>query len=142
MYTNIYNNVQNRRKVETGTVSTFNNNPDLTHNAKMLRKKMTSEEKHLWYDFLKHLNVTVHRQKVIENYIVDFCIPSSNLIIELDGSQHYEAENKEYDRQRDKFLAKQGYCVLRYPNIEISRNFYGVCDDILKHDPNLKYVIK
>ena len=101
---------------------------------------MTPEERHLWYDFLKHLNVTVHRQKVIDCYIVDFCIPSSMLVIELDGSQHYDEEHRAYDEQRDRYLEGQGYLVLRYPNTEINRNFYGVCADILKHDKKLRYV--
>ena len=94
---------------------------------------MTKEEKHLWYDFLKKLDVTVNRQKVIGNYIVDFCISSANLVIELDGSQHYEPDNKEYDRQRDDFLRSQGYTVLRFLNRDVSKNFDGVCAQINKY---------
>ena len=114
-------------------MSTYNNNPALTTNAKSLRKNMTKEEKHMWYDFLKNLGVTVNRQKVIGNYIVDFCISTSKLIIELDGSQHYEPDTKEYDKVRDDFLKQQGYTVLRYTNLEVSQNFDGVCADIMKH---------
>ena len=114
-------------------MSTFNNNPELKEYAQSLRRNMTKEEKHLWYDFFKKLNLVVNRQKVINNYIVDFCIPSAKLIIELDGSQHYEPENKEYDKQRDDFLKSQGYTVLRYTNFDINRNFDGVCFDILKY---------
>ena len=66
------------------------NNSKLTDNAQKLRKNMTKEERHLWYDFLKTLPVTVNRQKVIGNYIVDFYISSHKIIIEIDGSQHYE----------------------------------------------------
>ncbi|MBQ5583241.1 MAG: DUF559 domain-containing protein, partial [Ruminiclostridium sp.] len=62
----------------------------LRPNARNLRKEMTKEERRLWYDFLKGLPVTVHRQKVIGPYIVDFYIASSKTVIELDGSQHYE----------------------------------------------------
>ena len=94
---------------------------------------MTKEEKHLWYDFLKTLNVTVNRQKVIEHYIVDFCISSSMLVIELDGSQHYEPEAKEYDKHRDDFLRSNGYTVLRFTNGDINKHFEGVCEEILKH---------
>ena len=114
-------------------MSTFNNNPELKEYAQSLRKNMTMEEKHLWYDFLKKLNVVVNRQKVIDKYIVDFCIPSAKLIIELDGSQHYEPDSKAYDKQRDTFLSAQGYTVLRYTNFDIKKNFDGVCSDILKH---------
>ena len=114
-------------------MSTFNNNPSLREYAQSLRKNMTKEEKHLWYDFLKKLDLVVNRQKVIDNYIVDFCIPSKKIIIEIDGSQHYEPGNKEYDRQRDDYLHGQGYRVLRYTNFDISKNFDGVCSNILKY---------
>ena len=66
------------------------NNSTLTGNAKTLRKNMTKEERHLWYDFLKTLPITANRQKVLGNYIVDFYIAAAKLVIELDGSQHYE----------------------------------------------------
>ena len=114
-------------------MSIFNNNPNLTGNSKSLRKNMTKEEKHLWYDFLRKLDITVNRQKVIENYIVDFCISSAKLIIELDGSQHYEPDSKEYDKQRDDFLRSQGYTVLRFLNRDINNNFDGVCEQIKKY---------
>ena len=114
-------------------MSTFNNNPELKGYAHSLRKNMTKEEKHLWYDFLKKLDVVVNRQKVIDTYIVDFCIPSAKLIIELDGSQHYEPDSKLYDKQRDSFLRSQGYTVLRYTNYDIKTNFDGVCSDIIKN---------
>ena len=94
---------------------------------------MTKEEKHLWYDFLKKLDFPVKRQKVIGNYIADFCIPCAKLIIEIDGAQHDETENKEYDKQRDTFLSSLGYKVLRYTNINIHQHFEGVCADILKN---------
>ena len=61
-------------------------NKKLTENAKALRKNMTKEERHLWYDFLKNLPIMIHRQKVIGNYIVDFYIAEAKLVIELDGS--------------------------------------------------------
>ena len=108
-------------------------NKNLTENSKILRKEMTKEERHLWYDFLKQLPETVHRQKVIGKYIVDFYIPKSALIIELDGSQHYICENRENDIERDEFLSKQGFSVLRYTNRQIKKNFKDVCEDILNH---------
>ncbi len=114
-------------------MSTFNNNPNLTGNSKSLRKNMTKEEKHLWYDFLRKLDITVNRQKVIGNYIVDFCISSAKLVIELDGSQHYDPDSKEYDKQRDDFLRSQGYTVLRFLNRDVNYNFEGVCLQIKKY---------
>ncbi len=109
------------------------NNPKLTGNAKTLRKNMTKEERHLWYDFLKHLPVTINRQKVIGNYIVDFYCASEKLVIELDGSQHYDSHGLIADRVRDEYLKELGLTVLRYTNPDIKRNFSGVCLDILQH---------
>ena len=68
----------------------YKHNPKLTGNAKVLRKNMTKEERHLWYDFLKDYPVRVLRQKVIDRYIVDFYFSAARIAIELDGSQHYE----------------------------------------------------
>ena len=109
------------------------NNPKLTGNAKNLRKNMTKEERHLWYDFLKALPFTINRQKVIGNYIVDFYCAEKKIIIELDGSQHYEEEGKEKDKIRDSFLKNCGFKVLRYSNLDVNENFSGVCTDILYH---------
>lgn len=109
------------------------NNSKLTKNAKELRRNQTKEERHLWYDFLKSLPFTVNRQKVIGNYIVDFYIASKKLIIELDGSQHYEDKGKKADTIRDKYLNSLDIQVLRYSNYDINTNFEGVCQDILNH---------
>lgn len=76
------------------------NNPKLTANAQELRKNMTKEERHLWYNFLKELPITINRQKVIGNYIVDFYCADAKVVIELDGSQHFEEHGKEYDAKR------------------------------------------
>ena len=93
---------------------------------------MTKEERHLWYDFLKQLPVTVNRQKVIGHYIVDFCCASAKLVIELDGSQHYEDEGTAADRERDHALNQRGITIVRYSNIDVNRNFDGVCADLLR----------
>ena len=111
-------------------------NSMLTPNSRKLRKEMTKEEKHLWYDFLKQLPVTVHRQKTIGNYIVDFYIASANLVIELDGSQHYEQRFQEKDQHRDAYLASKGYKVLRYSNADVNLRFRNVCEDILQRLDN------
>ena len=93
---------------------------------------MTPEEKHLWYDFLKKLPVTVHRQKNIGNYIVDFYIPNARLVIEIDGIQHKEPDRLEADRQRDLDLKNLGNNVLRFSNFDVRMNFLFVCRDILQ----------
>ena len=108
-------------------------NPKLTPNSKSLRKNMTNEERHLWYDFLKNLPINVHRQKVIGRYIVDFYIASKKIVIEIDGSQHYEDSAIEYDKKRDEFLASLGIRVLRYTNAQINREFENVCNNILQN---------
>ncbi len=104
---------------------------ELTPYAKKLRREMTKEERHLWYDFLKKLPETVYRQKIIDQYIVDFCIPSAKLIIELDGSQHYEEQYQSNDASRDLHLRDLGYTVLRYSNADVNFHFCSVCEDIL-----------
>ena len=101
--------------------------------AQQLRKEMTPEEKHLWYDFLKKLPCTVNRQKNIGDFIVDFYIASKNVAIEIDGRQHDMPENNEKDRKRDFELSKLGIKVLRYTNENINKNFNDVCGDILTH---------
>lgn len=107
-------------------------NQELTEFAKELRKNMTPEEKHLWYDFLKLLPMTVKRQYVVGNYILDFFIPSVNIAIELDGSQHYEPDAREADEKRDSVLASLGISVIRYSNSQINKNFNGVITDIMR----------
>ena len=108
-------------------------NKKLVSNAKTLRKNMTPEEKHLWYDFLKRLPCTVRRQHNIENFIVDFYVAEKKVVIEIDGIQHLTAEHKEADEQRDVDLYAWGITVLRYSNENIRHNFIAVASDILQH---------
>ena len=99
-------------------------------NARKLRRNMTKEERHLWYDFLRDLPVMVHRQKVIGSYIVDFYVAEKKTVIELDGSQHFEEAGMQKDHRRDLFLQSQGLSVLRYSNADVNQNFEAVCEDI------------
>ena len=112
-------------------------NRGLTDNAQNLRRNMTGEERKLWYNFLKHLSVTVNRQKVIGKYLVDFYIHKERLVIELDGTQHGEPEVLAKDEARDAWLKEQGFTVMRYPNAWINQSFEGVCQDILVHLPGV-----
>ena len=107
-------------------------NARLTPNAKTLRKTMTKEDRRQWYDCLKLLPVTVHRQKVIGRYIVDFYCASAGIVIELDGSQHYEEVAMEADRERDAYLNSLGLTVLRYTNLDVNRKFKEVCEDVYR----------
>ncbi len=113
-------------------------NKKLVSSAQELRKNMTPEERHLWYDFLKRLPLNVRRQHNIENYIVDFYIAEKKIVIEVDGIQHGTTLNTEKDKQRDKVLATWGITVLRYSNESIRKDFNMVCNDILNH-LDLKY---
>ena len=105
-------------------------NKQLVPFAKQLRKEMTKEERHLWYDFLRTYPVRFTRQKVLGRYIADFYSAEAKLVIELDGSQHYEDINAEKDAERTAFLEGYGLTVIRIPNNEVMRNFRGVCEYI------------
>ena len=102
-------------------------NKSLVSFAKSLRSRMTPEERHLWYDFLRNCEVRFIRQKIIGNYIADFYCAKAKLVIEIDGSQHYEPEGKEYDKNRTASLSEYGIYVVRITNKEINENFGGVC---------------
>ncbi len=105
-------------------------NPQLISLAKQLRREMTKEERHLWYDFLRGYPVRFSRQKVLGKYIADFYCAEAKLVIELDGSQHYEPEEIQKDAERTAFLEGYGLTVIRIPNNEVTRNFQGVCEYI------------
>ena len=102
-------------------------NKQLVPFAKQLREEMTQEERHLWYDFLRNYPVRFLRQKVLGRYIVDFYSAEAKLVIELDGSQHFEEANLQDDSIRTKFLEGYGLKVIRILNNEVFQNFRGVC---------------
>lgn len=106
-------------------------NKKLVQNARTLRKNMTPEEKHLWYDFLKKLPCSVRRQHNIESYILDFYIAEQKIAIEVDGRQYLTDAHAQADAQRDEKLALWGITVLRYSNDSIRKNFNSVTADIL-----------
>ncbi len=118
-------------------------NKNLVPLAQNLRKNMTKEEKHLWYDFLKKLPLTVNRQKNIGNYIVDFFIAQKRIVIEIDGQGHGFEENIIKDKKRDEDFNNLGITVLRYMNNDINHRFNSVCQDILLHlgidEHNIKF---
>ena len=105
-------------------------NKQLVPLARQLRKEMTKEERHLWYDFLRSYPVRFSRQKVLGKYIADFYSAEAKLVIELDGSQHYENSGTGKDAKRTAFLEGYGLRVIRVPNNEVSNNFCGVCEYI------------
>ena len=98
--------------------------------AKTLRKNMTTWERKLWYEFLRNYPIRFQRQKAIGNYIVDFYCARIGLVIELDGGGHYIKEQIEKDKFRTKKLEDMNLTVLRICNLDIDRNFSGVCEYI------------
>ena len=105
-------------------------NKKLVGIARTLRKEMTKEERHLWYDFLRQHPLKVYRQKPIGNYIVDFYCLSARLVVELDGGQHYEPSGQKKDGERTQGLEAMGLHVLRFSNLDVMQNFEGVCQTI------------
>ena len=98
--------------------------------AKTLRKNMTPWERKLWYDFLRNYPVRFQRQKAIGNYIADFYCAKARLVIELDGGGHYTPEQERKDEQRTNELNAMNLTVVRICNLDIDRNFCGVCEHI------------
>ena len=101
--------------------------------AKNLRRNATPQENHLWYDFLAKYEIRFQRQKAIDGFIADFYCHKAKLVIELDGSQHYEKENGKSDFVRDSKLKSEDIKVLRYTNLQIKNEFENVCKDILRN---------
>ena len=102
----------------------------LRSHSQNLRKNMTTEERHLWYDFLKTYPVQFKRQYPVGAYIVDFYCYRAKLVVELDGSQHCEPSAVEYDRKRTTYLQQQGLHVLRLSNRDVMEQFRSVCETI------------
>ena len=105
-------------------------NKNLRRYAQDLRKKQTKEESLLWYQFLSRYPLRFRRQYVIGNYIADFYCHKAKLVVELDGSQHYDPSEMEYDNKRTAYLESQGLRVLRFTNLDILREFRSVCEKI------------
>ena len=106
--------------------SSHHYSPHLWQFAKSMRKNMTREERHLWFDFLRRYPLRIRRQVILGNHIVDFCCEKAQLIIEIDGSQHYTPEEKEKDRKRTNDLKDLGYKVIRISNRDVMTNFDGI----------------
>ena len=95
--------------------------------ARKMRKEMTPWEAKLWFQFLRKYPVRFQRQKPIGHYIVDFYCAKANLVIELDGGEHYNPLSQEADLHRTEELENNGLMVLRFCNLDLDKNFYGVC---------------
>ena len=99
-------------------------------NARRLRREMMPHERKLWYLFLRKYPVKIYKQRIIGRFIVDFYCASAKLVIEVDGSQHYEPQGMAYDAERSAFLSALGLKILRFSNRDVDINFRGVCEQI------------
>ena len=113
-------------------------NKSLKQISRTLRKNMTKEEIILWSKIRRKQikKAQFYRQKPIGNYIADFCCPKAKLIIELDGSQHYEKEGIEKDKIRDEYFENLNLKVLRFTNLDVLRNLNGVLERIYENIPD------
>lgn len=107
-------------------------NSKLNQRARTLRRNMTPWERKLWYTFLRTYPIKFYRQRIIGNYIADFYCSEAKLVIELDGGGHYQKSQQEYDEFRTRVLQAKGFSVLRFSNLDVDKNFYGVCTEIDK----------
>ena len=101
-----------------------------TSNAQNLRKNMTKEERKLWYEYLCQYPYRFRRQVTCGNYILDFYCAAAKLAVELDGSQHNDADGLLYDQRRTAFLNSIGIHVLRFSNLDVLQNLNGVCQTV------------
>ena len=105
-------------------------NKELLNVARMLRRDMTRQEKHLWYDYLQKYPIKIYKQRIIDNFVADFYCHKARLVIEIDGSQHYTPEGISSDEARTEIMAQYGLYVLRFTNRDIKDRFEGVCKEI------------
>ena len=105
-------------------------NAELKDRSRQLRKHMTPQERHFWYDFLREYPIKVYRQRSIDRFVADFYFSRAHLVIEIDGGQHYTPEGMEYDAERSAILQNYDLEVVRVSNADVEKNFSGVCEFI------------
>ena len=107
-------------------------NAKLKDPARTLRAHLTDSEQLLWSRLRRKqmLGIQFYRQKPLGHYVVDFYAPSVELVVEVDGSQHFTAGQKAYDQQRTAYLRGQGLRVLRFTNHEVLQETEAVVEAI------------
>ena len=102
-------------------------------NARKMRKVMTDAELKLWNEVRAHrlMGLSFRRQMPIAGYIVDFACPDKKLIVEIDGSQHADAEVSASDATRTAKLEALGWTILRFWNDDLIRDIDNVCQHIV-----------
>jgi len=106
--------------------------PDLKPRARELRRDMTAAEKKLWYEFLRAAPLRFTRQKPLGRFIADFYCAGRQLAIEIDGDSHFDPQAERRDVSRTTALQAEGVRVLRFTNLEVMKDFGGVCERILQ----------
>ena len=114
-------------------MAAYRYNQALKPAAQKLRREMTPEAKHLWYQFFKAQGIKARRQMIIRNDIVDFYIPSARLAIVIGNSPHDEQEACRTAEERDAALDRLGILVLYCSRNDISMRVRDVCQNILLH---------
>ena len=109
-------------------------NPRLKTRARSLRTNLTDAERHLWNRLRgkQILRVQFYRQKPIGNYIVDFYAPAVRLVIEVDGSHHFDDTQARYDKQRSEYLEQLGLKVLRFNDRQVLTQTESVVEEIYR----------
>jgi very-short-patch-repair endonuclease len=109
----------------------------MRNRARQLRKHATDAENHLWnlLRTMKPLGYHFRRQVSFRAYILDFAEHSHKLVIEVDGDQHAQPENRMRDALRDKVLHHEGYAVIRVSNLDVNENMDGIVREIMRLSP-------
>ncbi|MBZ9905177.1 endonuclease domain-containing protein [Mesorhizobium sp. BR115XR7A] len=102
-------------------------------NAKSMRRVMTDAELKLWNELRAHrlMGMSFRRQGLIGPYVVDFACSAHRLIVEVDGSQHADAEHSKRDQARSAYLSASGWTILRFWNDDVIRDIDNVCQHIV-----------
>jgi len=109
-------------------------NTKLKRYSQQLRKNMTDAEILLWSRLRKKQikGYQFYRQRIIGNYIVDFYCPKAKLVIEVDGSQHYQDDGNKKDKGRDDYMEKLGMKILRFADRDVLKNLQGVLEKVFE----------
>jgi len=104
----------------------------MQHRARELRHDTTEAEQILW-SFLRNRklsNLKFRHQHHVGNHVLDFYCAEKKLCIELDGSIHELADQKERDKARTALLSARGITVLRFQNSEVQSQIGAVLERI------------
>jgi len=108
--------------------------PQLKTKARWLRTNFTDAEQRLWSRLRRKQisGIQFYRQKPIGNYIVDFYAPSVQLVVEVDGSQHFDGIQAKHDKQRNEYLERLGFKVLRFDDRQVLMQTDAVIEEIFQ----------